>query len=73
MTGLIAFSLLAVACFVCSIGTARLFGWMLDRRDAAILRQLREEDLIALANHDVRIARIKRSVRASAEREVDHA
>ncbi|MBG3850384.1 hypothetical protein ABQZ69_19135 [Xanthomonas sp. WHRI 8391] len=73
MTGLIAFSLLGVACFVCSIGTARLVGWILDRRDAAILRQLREEDLIASANHHVRIARIKRSVRAAAEREVDHA
>ncbi|WOB33280.1 hypothetical protein [Xanthomonas hortorum] len=73
MTGLIAFSLLGAACLVCSLGVARFVGWILDRRDAAILRQLREEDLIALANHDVRIARIKRSVRASAEREVDHA
>ncbi|MCM5563270.1 hypothetical protein [Xanthomonas hortorum] len=70
---LIAFALLGAACLVCSLGVVRLVGWIFDRRDAAILRQLREEDLIASANHDVRIARIKRSVRAAAEREVDHA
>ncbi|MCC4615664.1 hypothetical protein LL972_06495 [Xanthomonas campestris pv. asclepiadis] len=69
----IAFALIGAAGVVFSIGAARLVGWILDRRDAAILRQLREEDLIAAANHHVRIARIKRSVRAAAEREVDHA
>ncbi|XHH28266.1 hypothetical protein WIW49_12865 [Xanthomonas euroxanthea] len=49
---LIAFAFLGAACAVCSIGTARLVGWILDRRDAAILRQLREEDLIATAERD---------------------
>ncbi|ASW45213.1 hypothetical protein LYZ89_22415 [Xanthomonas hortorum pv. vitians] len=73
MTGFIAFALLGAACLVCSLGVVRFFGWILDRRDAAILRQLREDDLIASANHHVRIVRIKRSVRAAAEREVDHA
>jgi hypothetical protein len=52
MTDVIAFALLGVACFVCSIGTARLVGWILDRRDAAILRQLREQDLIAAAERE---------------------
>ncbi|WP_460198904.1 hypothetical protein ACE15N_11035 [Xanthomonas campestris pv. passiflorae] len=69
----IAFALLGAACFVCSIGTARLVSWIFDRRDAAILRQLREEDLVASANHYRRISRLKSSVRAAAEREVDHA
>ncbi|MFA1721303.1 hypothetical protein [Xanthomonas campestris] len=54
MTDVIAFALLGVACFVCSIGTARLVGWILDRRDAAILRQLREDDLIRRARLEVR-------------------
>ncbi|MGQ5299440.1 hypothetical protein [Xanthomonas arboricola] len=80
MTGLIAFSLLAAACLVCSLGVVRFVGWILDRRDVAILRQLREDDLIALAKHQLRIARIKQSV-VSASRsqpqcrpaEVDHA
>ncbi|KLC18743.1 MULTISPECIES: hypothetical protein [Xanthomonas] len=48
----IAFALLGAACFVCSIGTARLVGCILDRRDAAILRQLREQDLIAAAERE---------------------
>ncbi|WP_372163749.1 hypothetical protein [Xanthomonas euvesicatoria] len=55
MTDVIAFALLGVACFVCSIGTARLVGWILDRRDAAILRQLREEDLIRKARIEVSV------------------
>lgn len=50
----IAFALLGAACLVCSIGTARLVGWILDRRDAAILRQLRQDDLIGRARLEVR-------------------
>ncbi|AOY65994.1 hypothetical protein BHE83_05040 [Xanthomonas euvesicatoria pv. vesicatoria str. 85-10] len=69
MMDVIAFALLGTACLVCSIGAARLVGWILDRRDAAILRQLREDDLIAQARHQVRIANLKRSVRAAAEAE----
>ncbi|MCE4373260.1 hypothetical protein [Xanthomonas hortorum] len=52
----IAFALLGAACFVCSIGTARLVSWILDRRDAAILRQFREQDLISRAAAEVRNA-----------------
>ncbi|MCE4300314.1 hypothetical protein M0411_21100 [Xanthomonas hortorum pv. vitians] len=73
MTGLIAFSLLGVACFVCSIGTARLVGWILDRRDAAILRQLREQDLIAAAEreHDRALFDYVDPVAAAAEERAD--
>ncbi|WP_115562128.1 hypothetical protein [Xanthomonas arboricola] len=62
----IAFALLGAACFVCSIGTARLVGWILDRRDAAILRQFRQDDLIAEVKHQLRVANLKRSVRSAA-------
>jgi len=52
----IAFALIGAAGSVCSIGTARLVSWILDRRDAAILRQFREQELIARAAAEVRNA-----------------
>ncbi|MBV6791806.1 hypothetical protein KWH10_21745 [Xanthomonas campestris pv. clerodendri] len=53
----IAFSLIAGACCLWLwIGTLRLVSWILERRDAAILRQFREQDLIARAAAEVRNA-----------------
>lgn len=52
----IAFALIGAAGLVCSIGTARLVSWILDRRDASVLRQFREQQLIACAAAEVRNA-----------------
>lgn len=48
----IALGLLAASALTFSFGTGRVFAWILDRRDAAILRHLREQDLIAAAERD---------------------
>ncbi|MCC4615642.1 hypothetical protein LL972_06385 [Xanthomonas campestris pv. asclepiadis] len=43
------FALLGAAAFVCSIGTARFVGWILDRRDAALIRKIEAEAMVAIA------------------------
>ncbi|WLA21971.1 hypothetical protein NDK37_11135 [Xanthomonas citri pv. glycines] len=62
----IAFALLVAACLACSLGWVELIRWIADRRDAAILCQLRQDDLIAEAKHQVRIANLKPSLRSAA-------
>ncbi|MFB9029812.1 hypothetical protein QSH50_021795, partial [Xanthomonas arboricola pv. pruni] len=50
---LIAFALLGAACLVCSLGVVRLVGWIFDRRDAALIRQIEREALVALGHMEM--------------------
>ncbi|MBB3845588.1 hypothetical protein [Xanthomonas arboricola] len=50
---LIAFALLGAACLVCSLGWVELIGWIADRRDAALIRQIQAEALIALGHMEM--------------------
>lgn len=69
----IALGLLAVSALTFSLGTGRVFAWILDRRDVAILRQLREEDLIATAEreHARALAEYFDPIAAAAEERAD--
>ncbi|MBV6690456.1 hypothetical protein KV692_22070 [Xanthomonas euvesicatoria pv. physalidis] len=42
-------ALSCAAALLCSVGTARLIGWILDRRDAALIRKIEAEAMIAIA------------------------
>ncbi|WP_355584407.1 hypothetical protein [Xanthomonas cannabis] len=50
---LIAFALLGAACLACSLGVVRLVGWIAGRRDAALIRQIEREALIALGHMEM--------------------
>ncbi|MFL3642737.1 hypothetical protein [Xanthomonas campestris] len=50
---LIAFALLVAACLACSLGWVELIRWIADRRDAALIRQIEGEALVALGHMEM--------------------
>ncbi|WP_155767627.1 hypothetical protein [Xanthomonas hortorum] len=46
-------ALTSAAALLCSVGTARVIGWILDRRDAALIRRIEREAVVALGHMEM--------------------